>query len=138
MSTITENVSSGTEKKHTPGEWYLCDDGTIRSRSFGGDQMADYRGSIICDMKAGLGHGLEGTAREHAKPETLANARLIIAAPELLEALKIAEPLLTTLCSVALKAEVTDHLPFGLKDQVEEWLRGNIDGKAISKAERGQ
>jgi len=66
------------------------------------------------------------------------HTHLIAAAPELLEALKAAEPLLMTLCSVALKAEISGHLPFGLKEQVEEWLRGNIGGKAISKAERGQ
>lgn len=75
-------------EKFTPGDWELIDD-YIRAPGIfeQSDQMADYRGSIICDMSAGLGHRLDHTAREHAKEETLANAALISAAPNMYETL---------------------------------------------------
>lgn len=77
-----------SEAKHTPGDWFLNEaDGTIRSRAWGeSDQMGDYQGVIVCDLSAGLGGWPD--ARPHAKPETLANARLIAAAPDLYSALR--------------------------------------------------
>ena len=70
----------------TKGPWKLIDD-CIRSPDMAGisDQMADYRGAIICDMSAGLGHSLgeRYLSRRHALPETRANAHLIAAAPDL-------------------------------------------------------
>ena len=75
----------------TKGPWKLIDD-CIRSPDMAGisDQMADYRGAIICDMSAGLGHSLgeRYLSRRHALPETRANAHLIAASPDLYEALK--------------------------------------------------
>ncbi len=73
--------------KHTPGQWFVeLENGvvdTIRSKAWGNsDQMADYRGNIICDLTRSHGE------REHAYPEAEANAQLIAAAPELLEALQ--------------------------------------------------
>ena len=71
--------------QHTPGPWAIVDDGTIRAAHAvkNSDQMADYRGAIICDMKAGTGCSQwPAIAREHAQPEAEANARLIAAAPE--------------------------------------------------------
>ena len=68
----------------TKGPWKLIDD-CIRSPDMAGisDQMADYRGAIICDMSAGLGHSLgeRYLSRRHALPETRANAHLIAASP---------------------------------------------------------
>ena len=76
--------------KHTPGPWELDNsDGTIRSKQFASsDQMGDFRGVVVCDMAAGLGTKWGHPARAHALPETLANAQLIAAAPELLAALE--------------------------------------------------
>jgi hypothetical protein len=70
---------------HTPGEWFLADDGTVRSRVWGeSDMMADYKGCVVCDLKAGTGSpNWPATGRKHAQPEAEANARLICAAPDL-------------------------------------------------------
>src|SRR3990167_7577494 len=69
----------------TKAQWLFEDsDWTIRSKSWGeGDQMGDYKGVIVCDLS--IGHG----EREHAKPETTANAHLIAAAPDMYEELNV-------------------------------------------------
>ena len=74
----------------TPGKWELIkEDLTIRSQAFGkSDQMGDYRGIIIADLKPAVGcdtdeHGdvkYETMGRRHALPETLANAERIVKA----------------------------------------------------------
>lgn len=83
------------ETNHTPGPWALCeDDGTIRARAFGeSDQMADYRGNIVCDLSPALG-AWPTRGRKHAEPETRANAALIAAAPDLLATVKILHSIL--------------------------------------------
>ena len=70
--------------KYTKGSWFLeKSDWTIRSKVWGeSDMMGDYKGVIIADLS--VGHG----GRDHAFPEAEANARLIAAAPDLLEACK--------------------------------------------------
>ncbi|MBY0527341.1 MAG: hypothetical protein K2R98_28350 [Gemmataceae bacterium] len=67
---------------HTPVPWFLEEsDGTIRSKAFGrSDQMADYRGNIVCDLRPALG-GWPSLGRKHAEPETRANAGVICTAP---------------------------------------------------------
>jgi hypothetical protein len=83
---------------HTPTPWHIESDGpswnkpslptTIRWKPPTGndylrsDQMGDYRGVIVCDMTEGHGD------RAHAATESWANARLIAAAPDLLNALQ--------------------------------------------------
>jgi len=72
--------------KHTKGSWFLeKSDWTIRSKVWGeSDMMADFRGVIIADLS--VGHG----GRDHAFPEAEANALLMTAAADLLEAAKLA------------------------------------------------
>lgn len=71
----------------TKGEWVIVRDSdgrpeSIRVKSWGdNDLMGDYRGCIIADLTASHGD------RNHAVPEVEANAKLIAAAPDLLEAL---------------------------------------------------
>jgi hypothetical protein len=80
------------ETKFTQGKWFLeLSDGTIRSKAWGqSDQMGDYRGVIICDLTPGLGADdfSKESGREHARPETLANAKLISNAPDLFNSLE--------------------------------------------------
>lgn len=56
---------------HTPGPWFYCKNGTIYAN--------DFKKTIV---------GING---EGANLEDLSNARLIAAAPELLEALRLCE-----------------------------------------------
>ncbi len=82
--------------EHTKGEWkFEKSDLTIRSNDFkNGSQMGDYKGVIVADLKPALGCDysdnvdLERTGRTWAVPQTLANANLIAAAPDMYEALK--------------------------------------------------
>jgi hypothetical protein len=69
--------------QHTPTPWTFNDtDGTIRADANSvSDQMGDYRGSIIADLKPALGcDEWTGSAREHARAETEANAAFIVRA----------------------------------------------------------
>lgn len=75
----------------TQGDWFLNDDLTIRSKAFGtSDQMADYQGNIIADLKPALG-ATDGEdlsiVRQHARAEMNANGALIVAAPKMFEEL---------------------------------------------------
>lgn len=80
---------------YTKGEWKFEDsDLTIRSNDFkNGSQMGDYKGVIIADLKPALGcddcHNFEwkNTGREFAIPQTVSNAHLIAAAPDMYEAI---------------------------------------------------
>jgi hypothetical protein len=60
--------------------------------------------------------------------------RLRAAAPDLLEALKEADTLLLTLVAVINNEAIEDHLPFGLKDKANQWLRSGRSTTAIAKA----
>ncbi len=80
--------------RFTPGSWRILSDLTIRSLEWNhSQQMGDFRGCIIADLKPALGVDADfilGTrsGREHALIETLANAYLIAAAPLLYKKLK--------------------------------------------------
>jgi len=79
----------------TEGKWkFEKSDLTIRSNDFkNGTQMGDYKGIIIADLKPALGCDysdnvdLEHTGRNHAVPQTLANAQFIVKAVNNHEAL---------------------------------------------------
>jgi len=74
--------------------------------------------------------------------ETSAQRDLIVRAvnsyADMLSALKAAEPLLKKLCSVALNSAISEHMPFGLVDEVKEWLKTSTAEAAIRKAEGRQ
>lgn len=81
--------------KHTPGPWGLNPDLTIRVEEWEHcQQMGDYRGCIITDLKPALGVGEDFDldkkqfGRAHALPETIANGHLMAAAPDMYEACK--------------------------------------------------
>jgi hypothetical protein len=62
-------------------------------------------------------------------------ALMFAAAPDMLAALKAADPLLMKLCAVAMNEKVADYLPFALLDEVKGWLAHSATQKAIRKAE---
>jgi hypothetical protein len=66
--------------------------------------------------------------------ETEANARLIAAAPQLLEALIEAEELLGILTQLALVPAVRDHLVHGTLEKVEAWIKSTRAQAAIRAA----
>lgn len=116
-----------SDYNHTPDPWILCPDLTIRSKDFDrSTQTGDFRGCIVADLKPALGAETKSNienvkaARAHAVPETLANAALILAAPDLLRAYKEALHQLTPARPV----------PIDGLDRTRMWLRD-----AIAKAE---
>ena len=62
---------------HTPGPWMTWGDGIVRHKGSGG----------LLGVKIGSPWEEDAWCRDDADAETLANARLIVAAPALLEAL---------------------------------------------------
>ena len=98
------------QAKHTPGPWHYDEETmTVRVKEWKGNPfMADYRGSIIADFQESHGGRwrMESSGLEGLKDAIEANARLIAAAPELLEVCK------------GLLAAIRDRFP-GIEKQVE-------------------
>jgi len=74
---------------HTPGKWiYEPSDMTIRTMDFSSNAgMGDYKGVIIAELDSPEWRKI----RPDSIPEKEANARVIAAAPEMLEVLKQVE-----------------------------------------------
>lgn len=75
----------------TPGEWSVAGDLTVRSKDEEAfresAQMGDCDGVIVADLKPALGvEDAASRGRDHARPETLANGRLICAAKDFYDA----------------------------------------------------
>jgi hypothetical protein len=98
--------------EHTPGPW------TVLAAEFKG------KGIVAYEIKMP-----EATISK-------ANADLIAAAPDMLAALKVDEPLLMKLATVAMNEKVAEFLPFGLLDEVKEWIKSSNGQAAITKAEK--
>ncbi|MDD4995712.1 MAG: hypothetical protein PHW53_04610 [Patescibacteria group bacterium] len=81
------NESNPAEQKHTPGPWVIeITDLSIRTKDFESNAgSGDYRGIIIAEIDSPNWR----LRRPDSIPVKLANARLIVAAPEMLELLKI-------------------------------------------------
>jgi len=113
---------------HTSGPWLLCHH--LKSKEHDESCKCGYRGSvwgsdgehIVCEMGATHTPGQEGLSPpDYERSVVLANARLIAAAPELLEALQ-------TLLRVWPN---TDKIP----GWCERWSDAQISGQlAIAKA----
>lgn len=101
--------------KHTPGEWKCLHDSDGDFAIFGGDKLLAVTTSDT--------------------PEDEANAKFFAASKEMLSALKADNALLMKLAPLVFKAEIAEHLPFGLKEEVENWLKQSAAQAAISKAE---
>ena len=74
---------SKDKARHTPGPWTLENRHDERGTPSGINVFSEAEATFICRMPDGA--SVQGG---HAWPEQLANARLIAAAPELLEALE--------------------------------------------------
>lgn len=87
------------ESKHTPGPWHLCHH--LESAEKDASCPCGYRGGIwgsdeehvVCEMGSADIAGEEGLSPpRYPRAVELANARLIAAAPDLLEALRLVLP----------------------------------------------
>jgi hypothetical protein len=134
LGAMTESTAKPAEEKHTPGPWYYdAESQTVRVKEFKRNQfMGDYRGCII----AGFDESHGGKFRQKSlglRDQIDANARLIAAAPELLEALKATQDALGCydghVNNLADKKGWTDETGF------EAWVKAEA---AIRKATEGK
>ena len=82
------------ETKHTPGPWSQFDDGGALAVNEGAQHTYGHSYADCVWGPLGPGHGLIADCSPHGQAptaETIANAKLIAAAPDLLAALKLAE-----------------------------------------------
>lgn len=103
--------------EHTPGPWSL---GHETSKN---DPDTSFRGPFI-NVVAGLGFSLPALAAGETMVEARANARLIAAAPELLEALEQA-------------AERFDFAAHRDKNQAGLWATAAKEARAVAEKARG-
>jgi hypothetical protein len=102
-------------KKHTPGPWRL------NGRAV---ESPKRMGLSVAQATSGMAAGSRGSARID-EAEAIANARLIAAAPDMLEALVAAKEL----------ADVMEGLTSGRSDDEWVWAAQATINAAIAKAE---
>ena len=83
------------QTKHTPGPWRLTESGDAIVSADGGTLIVETGQAYWKNLEAAAAGASSDIAKRHL-PQVRANARLIAAAPELLEALKACEKELDT------------------------------------------
>lgn len=111
------------ETKHTPGPWKY--DGMWSLVMAGKYEIAAIHAARFA----------EDTKKRKRLDESQANARLIAAAPDLLEACKQSERLITQIATVANNPDTFKYWPGGLREEVMDWLQNSPAWAAIQKAE---
>lgn len=102
-----------TKPQHTPGPWTVDGEGlyVIAPIERGGNfKICDIRG---WGFLTGKGCGALGLSHKEAEKIQIANARLIAAAPEMLEALRYCESLLNEMDRHALITPAMEELVYG-------------------------
>jgi hypothetical protein len=107
--------------QYTPGEW-IAEGCTIYALNDNGYNRFDAR----------VQRGYTDDAKT-SESELEANATLIAAAPNLAQKLYEADQLIMQLATTIIKAEVMNHVPFGLQDKCNQWLRDGATS-VLSKA----
>lgn len=124
--------------KHTPGEWKSEVIGTNSGqwiRIYVDDERYEDGHELFESSTVQTRTLKPGWKDTEDADEIRANVALVKAAPRTLAALKVAEPLLMKLCSVAMNPAIAEYLPFGLLDEVKDWLANSSAQAAIQKAE---
>ena len=115
--------------RHTPGPWDADVGNWGKSDYYALVRTGAYRG----DSVDGLVIDCEMSGEN--KEQDQANAHLIAAAPEMKAELQITDPLCLALATVAMRAEVKPYLPYGLLEQVREWLATSRGQAVLAKSE---
>jgi hypothetical protein len=120
--------------KHTPGPWLAFEaQPGIYHIATEPQQEGHYvsSGTEICVMFGGSSSSGYLAGGGHIA----ANAHLVAAAPELLEACREMQALLFQVATVAWNSKTDDYWPFGLQEQVKQSVRNKKWDSAVAKAE---
>lgn len=80
--------------KHTPGPWIVCGSQNENQLTTGSIWIETIKGDNVASI-----HRVKAETLREEEKEMCANARLMAASPELLEALKEAEAIIQSLCA---------------------------------------
>jgi len=103
------NLTKEKHATHTPGPWevYSCEEGERHGQVFAPDGVSD--GKTVCDLPKSKLIQPEDKRKNHYfvhSAEDEANARLIAAAPEMLEQCKLFEKVLKAIGDMGYKDEI--------------------------------